>query len=43
MIVFNWLDYAYYFDLAPGIDEVLFPPEDTEDEAPHSQGGEQAS
>lgn len=43
MIVFNWLDYAYYFDLAPGIDEVLFPPQDTEDEAPHSQGGEQAS
>ena len=43
MIVFNWLDYAYYFDLAPGIDEILFPPQDTENEAPHSQGGEQAS
>ena len=25
MIVFNWLKYAYYFDLAPGIKEIMYP------------------
>lgn len=30
MIVFNWLDYACYFELALDIEEILYPPGDAE-------------
>ena len=42
MIVFNWLDYAYYFDLAPGIEEILHPSGDAEGEDAPSERGSDA-
>ena len=43
MIALDWLHYSFYFDLAPGIQGVLYPAQDTEDEDPEPLEDGQAS
>ena len=43
MLVFYWLDYAYYFELAPGIEEILYPPDEAEGERGVADEGKSAS